>query len=229
MCGHQVVEVGHVHEFTLPQIALNLGRARTSFPFSHIQHGVHQKMFAFLAIPVRKCLDCNVQPSCWKISPFCSLLRKSRFLVLSVKASEPSFFQSVYPCHLTLSISLSPLVMVGEPLPSPYILREDCTLCLRASLEALLCKQPTCNARDIGDMGSISESGKSPGEGRGYPLHYSCLENSMDRRAWWAMGLQSWMQLSDLACICWPPLWCERIDLGRGCEESPLWFLVLSH
>lgn len=138
MCGHQVVEVGHVHEFTLPQIALNLGRARTSFPFSHIQHGVHQKMFAFLAIPVRKCLDCNVQPSCWKISPFCSLLRKSRVPVLSVKASEPSFFQSVYPCHLTLSISLSPLVMVGEPLPSPYILREDCTLCLRASLEALL-------------------------------------------------------------------------------------------
>ena len=73
---------------------------------------------------------------------------------------------------------------MAQPLPSPFILREDCMLCLGASLEALLCKEPTCNARDIGDMGSISESGKSPGEGRGYPLHYSCLENSMDRRAW---------------------------------------------
>ena len=29
-------------------------------------------------------------------------------------------------------------------------------------------------------------SGRSPGEGNGYPLQYSCLENSMDRGAWWA-------------------------------------------
>ena len=28
--------------------------------------------------------------------------------------------------------------------------------------------------------------GRSPGEGNGYPLHYSCLEKSMDRGAWWA-------------------------------------------
>ena len=37
-----------------------------------------------------------------------------------------------------------------------------------------------------GDLGSISESGKSPGKGNGNPLQYSCLENSMDRGAWWA-------------------------------------------
>ena len=35
-----------------------------------------------------------------------------------------------------------------------------------------------------GDSGSISGSGRSPGEGNGYPLQYSCLENSMDRVAW---------------------------------------------
>ena len=127
-------------EFTLPQIALNLGRARTSFPFSHIQHGVHQKMFAFLAIPIWKCLGCNVQPSCWKISPFCSLLRKSRVPVLSVKASEPSFFnQCIFVIwHFLFPFPLLALVTVEEPLPSPYILREDCTLCLGASLEAVL-------------------------------------------------------------------------------------------
>ena len=37
-----------------------------------------------------------------------------------------------------------------------------------------------------GDLSSISRSGKSPGVGNGNPLQYSCLENSMDRGAWWA-------------------------------------------
>ena len=36
------------------------------------------------------------------------------------------------------------------------------------------------------DMGSIPGSGRSPGVGNGYPLQYSCLENSMDREAWQA-------------------------------------------
>ena len=40
-----------------------------------------------------------------------------------------------------------------------------------------------CNA---GDLGSISGSERSPGEGNGYPLEYSCLENPMDRGACWA-------------------------------------------
>ena len=39
---------------------------------------------------------------------------------------------------------------------------------------------------NAGDVGSIPESGKSPGEGNGNPLQYSCLGNSMDRQAWWA-------------------------------------------
>ena len=42
------------------------------------------------------------------------------------------------------------------------------------------------SARNVGDLGSIPVSGRSPGEGNGNPLQYSCLENSMDRRAWWA-------------------------------------------
>ena len=40
-----------------------------------------------------------------------------------------------------------------------------------------------CNA---GDLGLIPGLGRSPGEENGYPLQYSCLENSMDRGAWWA-------------------------------------------
>ena len=44
-------------------------------------------------------------------------------------------------------------------------------------------KESSCNA---GDLGSILGSGKSPGEGNGNPLQYSCLENPMDRQVWWA-------------------------------------------
>ena len=44
-------------------------------------------------------------------------------------------------------------------------------------------KDPPANAGDIRDMGSMPGLGKSPGEGNGYPLQYSCLENPMDRRA----------------------------------------------
>ena len=47
-------------------------------------------------------------------------------------------------------------------------------------------KESTCNARDIRDAGSIPGSGRSPGEGNGDPLQYSCLENSMGGGAWWA-------------------------------------------
>ena len=44
-------------------------------------------------------------------------------------------------------------------------------------------KASTCNA---GDLGSIPGSGRSPREGNGNPLQYSCLEKSMDGGAWWA-------------------------------------------
>ena len=39
---------------------------------------------------------------------------------------------------------------------------------------------------DAGDLGSIPGSGTFPAEGNGNPLQYSCLENSMDKGAWWA-------------------------------------------
>ena len=44
-------------------------------------------------------------------------------------------------------------------------------------------KESACNVRG---SGSIPRSGKSPEEGNGNPLQYSCLENPMDRGAWWA-------------------------------------------
>ena len=45
-------------------------------------------------------------------------------------------------------------------------------------------KNPPANAGDIRDTGSVPGSGRSPGEGHGNPLQYSCLDDPMDRRAW---------------------------------------------
>ena len=48
-------------------------------------------------------------------------------------------------------------------------------------------KETACNA---GDLDSIPGLGRSPGEGKGYPLQYSCLENPMDRRT--CLGYSPW-------------------------------------
>ena len=58
-------------------------------------------------------------------------------------------------------------------------------------------KESACNS---GDPGLIPRLGRSPREGNGNPLQYSCLENSMDKGAWWTTVdevAKSWTQLSD--------------------------------
>ena len=63
---------------------------------------------------------------------------------------------------------------------------------------ALVVKNPPANARDIRDMDSIPGLEKFLGEGNGYPLQYSCLENSMDKGAWLTTAhrvIKSWTKL----------------------------------
>ena len=58
-------------------------------------------------------------------------------------------------------------------------------------------KESACNA---GDPGAVPGSGRYPGKGRGNPLQYSCLENSMDRGAWQITVhrvAKSWTLLND--------------------------------
>ena len=55
-----------------------------------------------------------------------------------------------------------------------------------ASKVALVVQNPPSNAGDAKDSGLISGLGRSPGGGNGNSLQYSCLENPMDRGAWWA-------------------------------------------
>ena len=50
---------------------------------------------------------------------------------------------------------------------------------------AIVVKNPPADAGDAKDAGLIPRSGRSPGEGHGNPLQCSCLENAMDRAAWW--------------------------------------------
>jgi len=50
----------------------------------------------------------------------------------------------------------------------------------------LMVKNPSATEGDLRDVGLIPELGRSPGGGHENPLQYSCLENPMDRGAWWA-------------------------------------------
>ena len=63
---------------------------------------------------------------------------------------------------------------------------------------ALAIKSPPANSGDIRDVDLIPESGRYPGGEHGNPLQFSCLENPMDRGAWWATvhGIsKSWARL----------------------------------
>ena len=84
------------------------------------------------------------------------------------------------------------------------------------------------SAYSAGDLGSIPGLGRSPGEGNGNPLQYSCLENPMDRGAWWATAhgvAKSQTRLSDFISLhftfssCFLEkeyTWCwERLRVGR--------------
>ena len=76
-------------------------------------------------------------------------------------------------------------------------------------------KNLPANAGDVRDLGSIPGSGRAPGKGHGDSLQYSCLENSMDRGAWWALVHRvskcwtwlkygCWIKIRQcLFCICW--------------------------
>ena len=72
---------------------------------------------------------------------------------------------------------------------------ERCSISLRGFLDSSVGKESTCNA---GDPGSTPGSGRSTGEGIGYPLQYSGLENSMDCIVHGVA--KSWTQLSDFYC-----------------------------
>ena len=74
----------------------------------------------------------------------------------------------------------------------------------RVSSGGSVVKNTPANAGNARDLGLIPGSGRSPGKGNGNPLQYSCLENPMDRGAWWAAVHEvpkSWTRQSDWAHV----------------------------
>ena len=57
---------------------------------------------------------------------------------------------------------------------------------MQAFQVVLVIKKPPANEGDLREAGSIPGLGRSPGGGHGNPLQYSCLENLIDKGAWWA-------------------------------------------
>ena len=87
---------------------------------------------------------------------------------------------------------------------------------LWASQVALMVKDPPANEGDIRALSSIPGSERSPKGGHGNPLQYSCLENPMDRGAWWVIvhGVtKSWTQLKPLSTqpLCISSKFCLQI------------------
>ena len=105
----------------------------------------------------------------------------------------------------TVSSSL-PSVQLCEflhTIPSPGVSLCHQNMCLSVGSQVVLVvENPPVNAGDLRDAGSIPGSGRSPGEGKGNPLRYSCLGKLMDRGPWWATvhGItKSWAQLKQLS------------------------------
>ena len=99
--------------------------------------------------------------------------------------------------HYLSELAQTHVCWVGDAIQPSHPLSPSPPLTLNLSLDQGLflrgfpggsdSKESACNARDLG---SFPGSGRSPGEGNGYPLQYSCLENSMDRGTWQATVLE---------------------------------------
>ena len=103
-------------------------------------------------------------------------------------------------CH---QLSISPFVLFPHThymlKNSPHFLHlVEFRLPSFAFLNGSADKESTFNVENTGDMGSIPASVRSPGEGNGNPLQYSCLGNPMDRGTWGATAYgvtksQTWL------------------------------------
>ena len=90
---------------------------------------------------------------------------------------------------------------------------------LRASQVVLVVKTPPANAGDVRDEGLILGLGRSPGGGHGDPPQYSCLENFMDRGAWWITAHRVTKRWTQLKCFSiHTPYW----------TPMPTWFSFIS-
>ena len=108
----------------------------------------------------------------------CSSIRKWPTAFFSLL---PLLFLRLIPVTITAVLPL-PAVIPSTTIPSTAIAIATYYYCVWLS-RWLSGKESACHA---GDAGAVPGLGRSPGEGNGNPLHYSCLGNPMDRGGWWA-------------------------------------------
>ena len=92
-----------------------------------------------------------------------------------------------------------PMVMVSYGYTHVQNYQEVLFIWASTSQSLLVVKNPSANAGDTGDMGSIPGLGRSPRGGNGNLLQYSCKENPMDRGVWQATAhgiTKSWTRLT---------------------------------
>ena len=129
----------------------------------------------------------------------------SYYSALSTLFSEESFKQLDFNRIGDLFCPVQPVLLISQ---SNWLItvcqdkRHDFLvhLCMLPGFSGGLDGKEPASACKAGDSGSIPGSGRRTGEGEGYPLQYSCVENSMDRGAWRAPVhevAKSWIQLSD--------------------------------
>ena len=73
----------------------------------------------------------------------------------------------------------------------------------------------------MGEQGLIPGLGRSPGEGNGYPLQYSCLENFTDRGAWQATGISVVLSGAKIECN-----WLKR-SMKEFCEVMEILYILI--
>ena len=103
----------------------------------------------------------------------------------SARGSSPPRERTCISCSSCIASGLFTAESPG--VHSKHVVEESDTVSTYGSAG----QESTCNAGATGETGLIPESGRSPGEGNGNPLQYSCLENPMDWGAWLqSMGSQ---------------------------------------
>ena len=98
------------------------------------------------------------------VIPWAAAYRASLSFTISWSLLKLMSIESVMPCNHVL-------------LCRPFLLLSSFFPCNTVFSSGSAGKEPACSAGDSGDVGSIPESGRSPGEGNSNPLQYTCLEN----------------------------------------------------
>ena len=112
-------------------------------------------------------VGCHFLLQCMKAKSESEVAQSCPTLSDSMDCSPPgSSVYGIFQARVLLQLFKSPVMLI------------------RASQVALVMKNSPANAGEKRDVGLIPGSGRSPGEGHGHPLQYSCLENPTDRGAW---------------------------------------------